>query len=50
VTDVYHTDPPSPLGRFGPQRLRTVQDFYFKNRIIQTRVPIDDLYTNTFVS
>lgn len=50
VTDVYHTDPPSALGRFDPQRLRTVQDFYFKNRIIQTRVPIDDLYTNTFVS
>jgi len=50
VTDVYHTDPPSALGRFDPQRLRTVQDFYLKNRIIQTAIPIADLYTNAFVS
>jgi NitT/TauT family transport system substrate-binding protein len=50
VTEVYHTEPPSALGRFDPQRLRTVQDFYFKNQIIQTRVPIEDLYTNAFVS
>lgn len=50
VTDVYRTDPPSALGRFDPQRLRTVQDFYLKNRIIQTAVPIADLYTNAFVS
>ncbi|MGB6538518.1 MAG: ABC transporter substrate-binding protein [Xanthobacteraceae bacterium] len=50
VGDVYHTDPPSALGRFDPQRLRTVQAFYLKNEIIQGAVPIDDLYTNQFVS
>ena len=50
VADVYHTDPPSALGRFDPARLRTVQKFYFDNKIIQQAVAIDDLYTNQFVS
>ena len=50
VTDVYRTEPPSALGRFDPERLRTVQEFYVKNQIVQTAVPIDDLYTNDFVS
>ena len=50
VTNVYHTDPPSALGRFDPERLRTVQKFYLDNQIIQSAVPIDDLYTNEFVS
>jgi NitT/TauT family transport system substrate-binding protein len=50
VTDVYHTDPPSALGRFDPDRLRKVQKFYIENHIIESAVPIDDLYTNEFVS
>ncbi len=50
VADVYRTDPPSELGRFDPERLRVVQDFYVKNQIVQTAVPIDELYTNAFVS
>jgi NitT/TauT family transport system substrate-binding protein len=49
VADVYHTEPPSALARFDPERLRTVQKFYFENKIIQVAVPIDDLYTNQFV-
>ena len=49
VADVYHTEPPSALGRFDPERLRVVQKFYFENKIIQSAVPIDDLYTNQFV-
>ncbi len=49
VADVYHTEPPSTLGRFDPERLRVVQKFYFENKIIQNAVPIDDLYTNQFV-
>ena len=49
VADVYHTEPPSTLGRFDPERLRVVQTFYFENKIIQNAVPIDDLYTNQFV-
>src|SRR5262249_37805576 len=31
VTEVYHTEPPSALGRFDPKRLATVQKFYLDN-------------------
>lgn len=50
VTNVYRTDPPSALGRFDPDRLRAVQTFYLDNKIIERAVPIDDLYTNRFVT
>jgi NitT/TauT family transport system substrate-binding protein len=50
VTEVYATDPPSALGTFDPARLRTVQKFYLENKIIQKAVPVDDLYTNAFVT
>ena len=50
ATEVYHTEPASALGRFDPERLRTVQKFYLDNQIIQSAVPVDDLYTNEFVS
>jgi NitT/TauT family transport system substrate-binding protein len=50
VTEVYATDPPSALGTFDPARLRTVQKFYLENKIIQKAVPVDELYTNAFVT
>jgi NitT/TauT family transport system substrate-binding protein len=50
VTQVYVTDPPSALGTFDPARLRTVQKFYLENKIIQKAVPVDELYTNAFVT
>jgi NitT/TauT family transport system substrate-binding protein len=50
VANVYVTEPASALGRFDPERLRTVQKFYVDNQIIQTAVPVEDLYTNEFVS
>jgi NitT/TauT family transport system substrate-binding protein len=50
VSEVYHTEPPSALGRFDPERLLTVQKFYLENKIIQTTVPVEDLYTNDFIS
>jgi NitT/TauT family transport system substrate-binding protein len=50
VTDVYHSEPPSALGRFDADRLAKVQKFYVDNHIIETAVPIDDLYTNQFVA
>jgi len=50
VTEVYHTEPASALGRFDPKRLLAVQKFYLDNNIIQTAVPVEDLYTNDFVS
>ncbi|MCK8784546.1 ABC transporter substrate-binding protein [Roseomonas sp. NAR14] len=49
VADVYPTNPPDALGRFDAERLRTVQKFYVENSIIQTAVPVADLYTNDFV-
>lgn len=49
VSDVYRTVDPADLGRFDPARLKEVQSFYIANRIIQTAVPIEDLYTNAFL-
>ena len=50
VTQVYETKPLSNLGKFDPARLKTVQSFYLENQIVRTAVPIDDLYTNEFVT
>lgn len=50
VTQVYDTTPASALGTFDPERIKTVQNFYLDDRIIQTAVPVQDLYTNEFVS
>ncbi len=50
VAEVYATNPPSALGTFDPARLQTVQKFYLDNKIIQKAVPIDELYTNEFVT
>lgn len=49
VKDVYPPAPSAPLGAFDPARLATVQAFYLDNKIIQTAVPIPELYTNQFV-
>jgi NitT/TauT family transport system substrate-binding protein len=49
VTQIYATTPASALGSFDPARLKTVQKFYLENNIIQSAVPIEDLYTNQFV-
>lgn len=50
VKQVYATTPASALGTYDPKRLKTVQDFYVKNNIIQSAVPVEELYTNQFVS
>ncbi len=49
VEDVYRTNPPAALGRFDAERLAKVQRFYLDNQIIQTAVPVTDLFTNDFV-
>jgi NitT/TauT family transport system substrate-binding protein len=49
ATETYRTNPPSDLGRFDPERLRKVQKFYIENDIIQTAVPVEELYSNDFV-
>ncbi len=50
VADVYRTDPPSALGRFDEKRLAMVEKFYVDNGIIQTAVPVGELYTNEFIA
>ncbi|KUJ82722.1 nitrate ABC transporter substrate-binding protein [Ruegeria marisrubri] len=37
------------LGTFDPARIEAVQDFYFDSGIVQTAVPVADLYTNEFI-
>ena len=49
VNDVYKTNPPSALGTFDPKQMKTVEDFYLKNKIISSAVPVEKLYTNEFV-
>lgn len=48
-TLVYRTDDPAELGKLDPKRIAAVQKFYVDNGIVQTAVPIADLYTNQFV-
>ena len=51
VKNVYTPRTRSPnLGKFDPARMATVQKFYVDNNIIQKAVPVEDLYTNQFVS
>jgi len=49
VTQVYQTTPPDALGKFDPSLLKVFQEFYLKNKIISSTVPVEDLYTNEFV-
>lgn len=37
------------LGAFDPERIATVQKFYVDAGLVQTAVPVEDLYTNAFV-
>ncbi len=48
-TLVYPEGENQPLGTFDPERIQAVQDFYLENGIVQTAVPVEDLYTNEFV-
>ncbi|MFD2184024.1 ABC transporter substrate-binding protein [Rhodoplanes azumiensis] len=48
-TLVYRTDDPAELGKLDPKRIAAVQKFYVDNGIVQTAVPIAELYTNQFV-
>lgn len=50
VADVYPVVPPMTLGLFDPKRLATVQRFYIDNKIIETAVPVEELYSNDFIS
>ena len=41
--------PPLKLGEFDPARMATVEKFYVDNKLVETAVPIAELYTNDFV-
>ncbi|HEY8610876.1 MAG TPA: ABC transporter substrate-binding protein [Roseomonas sp.] len=49
VNQVYPAQPGIELGKFDPERLRTIQKFYMENGVIQDAVPVQDLYSNDFV-
>ena len=38
------------LGAVDPERVKKLQDFYFAKGIIQKKSPVDELFTNQFVS
>ncbi|MDQ0315375.1 ABC transporter substrate-binding protein [Amorphus orientalis] len=46
---VYATENMDDLGKFDPERIKAVQDFYLEAGIINSETPIDELYTNEFV-
>ena len=50
VRDVYPTVPAKDLGQFDPARLAKIEDFYLAKQLIAHPVPVQDLYTNAFVS
>lgn len=47
---VYPTSAPLKLGQFDEARLRTVQDFYLRNDIVRRAVPVEETFTNQFVT
>ncbi|SMH38279.1 ABC transporter substrate-binding protein [Maritimibacter sp. HL-12] len=49
ATLIYPEGENQPLGAFDPERIAAVQDFYLDSGIVQTAVPVDELYTNDFV-
>lgn len=49
ATLVYPPAEGHPLGTFDPARMKAVQDFYLEAGIVQSAVPVEDLYTNEFV-
>lgn len=49
ATLIYPEGENQPLGAFDPERIAAVQKFYVDSGIVQTAVPVEDLYTNAFV-
>jgi NitT/TauT family transport system substrate-binding protein len=49
ATQIYPATPASSLGRFDPVRLGQIAKFYYDNKIVQTAVPVEELYTNDFI-
>jgi len=49
ATLIYPEGENQPLGAFDPARIAEVQAFYVDSGIVQTAVPVDELFTNDFV-
>jgi len=49
ATLIYPEGENQPLGAFDPDRIAAVQAFYLDSGIVQTAVPVDELYTNEFI-
>lgn len=45
---IYPAGEGQPLGTFDPERIAAVQKFYVDAGIVQTAVPVDELYNNDF--
>ncbi|MEL4072418.1 ABC transporter substrate-binding protein [Ochrobactrum sp. GPK 3] len=39
-----------PRGTFDPDRMKKVQDFYVQNKIVRQAAPIEETFTNAFIS
>lgn len=50
VENVYAKMEGLPLGAFNEEQLLQIQDFYLANDIVTSAVPIQDVYTNQFVT
>ena len=50
VENVYPEGEGQPLGSFDAAQMQTVQDFYVENEIVNSAVPIEEVYTNEFVT
>jgi len=50
VESVYAEMPGLPRGAFNEEMLQQIQDFYVKNEIVASAVPIADVYTNQFTA
>ncbi|MCB1388163.1 MAG: ABC transporter substrate-binding protein [Rhodobacteraceae bacterium] len=50
VDSVYAQDGDRPIGAFDPAQLQTAEDFYVTNELVNGAVPVEDAYTNEFVT
>lgn len=50
VSNVYAQDGDRPIGAFDPAQLQIAEDFYVANELVTAAVPVEDAYTNAFVT
>ncbi len=50
ISDSYAIPPGETFGLFNPTQLQAIETFYLANNLIEKPIPIDELYTNQFIS